>query len=65
MSIDSRKPVEPLLYTPAEAAKALAISERSLWSLTACRELPCIRIGRSVRYARDDLVAWIAARKSS
>ena len=53
----------PLLWTPAQAAKALQISPRKLWSLTASREIPHIRIGRCIRYAAADLQGWIEARK--
>ena len=53
-------PTKPaLLLTPAEASKALAISPRKLWGMTASGEIPHIRIGRCVRYPVDDLRAWI------
>jgi excisionase family DNA binding protein len=48
-----------LLLKPDAAARALAISARKLWQLTNCREIPCVRIGRAVRYAPEDLRAWI------
>lgn len=48
-----------MLLTPAEASKALAISQRKLWSLTASGAIPCVRIGRSVRYSAESLRAWI------
>ena len=41
------------------AADTLAISTRKLWSLTASGDIPCIRIGRSVRYSISDLQEWI------
>lgn len=51
---------EQLLLTPREAAEALAISERTLWGLTQPRgSIPCIRLGRAVRYSTDDLRRWI------
>ena len=53
-----------LLLKPAEAAKRLQIGERTLWRLTDAGEIPCIRIGRSVRYDPADLRAWINAKKS-
>jgi len=55
--------MEPLLLTPREAAKALSISERTLFDLKKNGELPVILIGRSVRYSVNDLKAWI--KKSS
>jgi predicted DNA-binding transcriptional regulator AlpA len=53
-----------LLLTAAETSKELAISPRSLWSLTSPRgAIPAVRIGRSVRYDPADLGAWIQAQK--
>jgi excisionase family DNA binding protein len=53
-----------MLLKPAEAAKLLQIGERTLWRLTDAGEIPCIRIGRSVRYDPADLRVWIAAKKN-
>ncbi|MCH8343174.1 MAG: helix-turn-helix domain-containing protein [Planctomycetes bacterium] len=53
----------PRLLRVAEAARVLAISPRKLWSLTDCGEIPCVRIGRSVRYDPVDLSNWIEAKK--
>lgn len=53
------------LLKPSEAADLLAISERTLWSLTNANEIPHIRIGRSVRYAVSDLEAWIDSKRES
>ena len=52
-----------LLLRPAEAAEALAISPRKLWELTDRREIPSVRIGRSVRYDPGDLRRWINEQK--
>jgi hypothetical protein len=47
-----------------EAAAALGIGERLLWSLTAPRgPIPCVRVGRRVLYPVADLEAFVAARK--
>jgi excisionase family DNA binding protein len=51
---------QALLVDAREAARLLAISERKLWSLTNCGEIPCVRVGRAVRYPVDDLQRWIA-----
>jgi excisionase family DNA binding protein len=58
-------PVEPLLLTARQAAAALTVSERTLWALTKCGAISCIRIGRAVRYDPADLQAFIASRKSA
>ena len=48
-----------LLLHPQEAAQALAISPRTLWTLTQRGEIACVRIGRSVRYSQADIKAYI------
>lgn len=58
-------PGEPLLLTEREAAKALAVSPRTLWGLRNAGEIPCLRFGRAVRYDPADLQAWINRSKDS
>jgi excisionase family DNA binding protein len=60
----STKQDAPALWTIQEAAKALAISQRKLWGLTNDKAIPCVRIGRSVRYDPADIRAYIGAQKS-
>ena len=49
-----------MLLRPPEAAERLSICERKLWGLTAPRgPIPCVRIGRSVRYAPGDLAEYV------
>ena len=52
-----------LLLSPKDASKALAISPRKLWSLTAGGEIKCVRIGRLVRYDPDDLREYVESVK--
>ena len=52
------------LLTSKEAARYLGISERHLWAITASGDLPCIKVGRSVRYAIDDLNGYIDSRRT-
>lgn len=61
MQIDLSK--NTVLVDCATAAKLLAISARHLWSLTASRQIRCIRIGRSVRYSPADLQAFVDSRR--
>lgn len=52
---------ERLLLRPKEAARMLAISERTLWG----SDIPRVCIGkRGVRYDMDDLKAWIERQKT-
>ncbi len=61
----SKQPVTsaPLLFDERQAAKMLAISPRTLWSLRDAGEVSCVRIGRAVRYAYDELERWIERKK--
>jgi hypothetical protein len=57
--------VESLALRPREAAKALGISPRTLWGLTAPRgPIPCLRIGhgkrQAVLYPVADLQTWLS-----
>jgi len=57
-------PDRQLLLTPHQAAEALQISERKLWSMKASGEISYVLLGRSVRYPRADLQQWIDERKT-
>jgi excisionase family DNA binding protein len=57
-------PTEFLLWTSRQTAKVLAISERKLWELTNKGAIPCVRIGRAVRYDPADIRTWIDAQKN-
>ncbi len=52
-----------LLLSPREAARALGISERTLWTITQSREVPSLRIGRLVKYRPEALAAWLAEKE--
>jgi excisionase family DNA binding protein len=56
-------PALQLLLKPDEAASALGICARKLWELTNSGLIPCVRIGRSVRYDPRDLSSWIDSAK--
>jgi len=56
--------ITPHLLTVKEAAKRLAISERTLFSLTAAGRIPAVRISiRAVRYDVADLTRFIESVK--
>jgi excisionase family DNA binding protein len=58
--IDLREP----LLTAAEAAKMLSV--RPSWIADAARSghLPCVRIGKHVRFLRSDLERWVGDHRS-
>jgi len=63
--MESAKTHDPLALRPREASRALGLSPRTLWGLTAPRgPIPCLRIGhgkrRTVLYSVDALKAWLA-----
>jgi len=63
-TLDARFAEGALLVTAREAAKALRISERTLYSLThEAEELSCVMVGRKKLYEVAELNQWIAARK--
>lgn len=49
-----------LALRPREAARALGIGERLLWSMTNRGEIPHARIGRAVVYPVAELQCWLA-----
>lgn len=56
MAADAKTTPEQLLWTSRQAAQACEISERQLWARTRPRgEIPCVRIGHSVRYSPEVL----------
>lgn len=51
-----------LALRPREAAKALGVSERSLWEWTHRGDVPHVRIGRTILYPVDALRDWLRRR---
>ncbi len=51
------------LLTASEVAEMLAVPER--WIRDASREgrIPCVRLGRYVRFRRETVLAWIESRE--
>ena len=53
-----------LLLPAPQAAAALSVCEKTLWTLTQPRgSIPCIHVGRRVLYDPRDLLAWIDQQK--
>lgn len=56
--------IDTRLLTARQAARVLAISERTLWQLTNDGLIPVVRFGRAVRYDPADLRAFVASRRT-
>ena len=55
---------EKLLLNVKEVSKLIGLSERTVWKMSACGELPApIRIGRSVRWPKGMLEQFITERQ--
>lgn len=55
---------EVLAYGPRDAAKALGISERLLWTITKAGKIPYRRIGKRILYPVRLLQEWLETRDS-
>jgi excisionase family DNA binding protein len=53
--------VVALALKPRDAAKALGISERLLWSWTNQGKIPCVRVGKRIIYPTQQLREWLAS----
>jgi excisionase family DNA binding protein len=55
------------LMTPEEVSVLLKIPRQtlSLWRMTGAHGLKFARVGRSIRYSKSDLIAWMAARSGT
>jgi len=60
MTANSNGP-QRLALTASEAAKAIGIGKRLLWSMTNRGDIPHARIGRRVIYPIAALEAWLDA----
>jgi len=60
---DQQKTKPVRLLKPSEAAVFLAVSERTVKRLTARGELPHVRVGRSMRFVMEDLLAYVASQR--
>src|SRR4051794_27274497 len=54
---------EPLL-TAAEAATLLAVRRSWIYDAARSGQLPCIRVGRHVRFLRSDLGRWVSSQRT-
>jgi excisionase family DNA binding protein len=57
--------VPAILLGVRAAARALAISERTLWRLTKSGRVPHVRVGRRVLYDVEELRTWVRQLRES
>ena len=53
----SQTTAPPLLVTASEAARLLSLAPRTIYALVQSGQLPCVRIGKSVRIPRKAVEA--------
>lgn len=51
------------LLTVRELARFLSVHEKTIYDWTARGELPCIRLGKRLRFSASDVGRWLQARK--
>jgi excisionase family DNA binding protein len=53
---------QPLLLSVGETSRLLGVSTRTIWTLISSGRIPQpVRLGRSVKFRRSDIEAWVAA----
>ncbi len=57
------EPVLQPLLTLGEVASLLRVSGKTIQRLVAAKRMPCVRIGRRLRFLPADVFRFVAARK--
>lgn len=52
-------PIAPRLLTVPEVARLLRLKSKTIYALVAARRMPCVRMGRTVRFLESDVLRWI------
>lgn len=55
---------EHALLTLREVAAYLRVSEKTVRRWVAQGRIPCVRLGRVVRFVAGDVFRWVSARKA-
>jgi excisionase family DNA binding protein len=50
--------------TPAEAAALLSVLRSWVYDAARQGDLPCVRVGRHLRFLRSGLETWVSAQRS-
>jgi predicted DNA-binding transcriptional regulator AlpA len=64
--VSTRVPLAEPLLKPEDVARLLRMPRSSVYELHRRQRdpLPCLRLGRAVRYERRELEAWLARQRS-
>jgi len=54
----------PRLFTLDEIAERLNVSKTTIYRLVERRQLPFYKVGRSLRFAEEDMIAYLAAHRT-
>lgn len=57
--LEEKGVIPTLALRPREAAKALGLCERTLWTMTQDGQVPHLRCGRLILYPVDSLRVWL------
>lgn len=63
LDADDVATVDVLLVTSRDAARMLAVSERTLWTLSHDGSIPRVKVKSAVRFSVEDLKNWIVTQK--
>jgi Helix-turn-helix domain len=55
---------EEPLWTPVDLATKWQVRPSWVYKAVESSELPCIRLGKYLRFHPDDIARWLAARRS-
>jgi excisionase family DNA binding protein len=56
---------EDRLLNAAEVAEMLAVSEGWVYEAARSGDLPCVRLGRHVRFRRPSVLAWVEEQETT
>jgi excisionase family DNA binding protein len=59
LSLEEEKAMEKLLLTVPEAAQVLGVGRSQMYALLANRQVPQLRLGRSIRVPAAELATWV------
>ncbi len=65
MSAETVVNLDRRLLTARDVAVLLCVPVSTVYELTRSGRLPCLRIGRAVRFSKEDLEAHLAAKRGT